>query len=194
MRTLRLVSAALIFLGFTASAHAEFGVGVFGSYHISDSYTFSGPVADKVNSKGSNSFGALVFFPILPYFSVRAGLAYESLNFESTYLGGAAAIDTKLNNTLVPVNLHFEFPITGLYAFGGVIFVTNQKTDPDTFGKAGSDTRTNIGVGYDFFDLTLLTLSGELEYMRGSKNISPDPAYDLKVNNMNLNIMARFTL
>ncbi|WP_413288551.1 outer membrane beta-barrel protein [Bdellovibrio sp. HCB337] len=193
MRMLRLVSAAMIFLGLVSSAHAELGVGVYGSYHMSDSYTFTGPNADSVKSKSSTNFGALLFFPILPYFSLRGGVAYESLNFESTFTGGGAAIDSKVNNMLIPVNLHFEFPIVGLYAFGGVIFVSNQKTDPDTAGKMGSDTRTNLGLGYDFFNFTLFTLSGELEYQKGSKNISPDPAYDMKVNNMNLNLMARFT-
>jgi len=193
MRILRVLSAALIFLGFTTAAHAEFGVGVFGSYHISDSYTFSGPQADKINSKSSSNVGALVFFPVLPFFSLRTGLVYESLNFESTYTAGAA-VNTKLSNTLIPLNLHFEFPITGLYAFGGLIFVSNTSTDPSTSGKAGSDTRTNIGIGYDLMSLTLLTLSGEVEMQRGSKNISPDANFDLKANQMNLNIMARFTL
>jgi len=193
MRTLRVLSAALIFLGFTSAAHAEFGVGVFGSYHITDSYTFSGSIADKINPKGSNNVGALVFLPIFPFFSIRTGLVYESLNFESTYTN-STAVNTKLSNTLIPVNLHFEFPITGLYAFGGVIFASNSSTDPSTSGKAGSDTRTNIGVGYDFFNLTLLTLSGEVEAQRGSKNISPDANFDLKANQLNLNIMARFTL
>jgi hypothetical protein len=194
MRTLRMLSAALVFLGFTTAAHAEFGVGVFGSYHMSDSYTFSGPLADKVNSKSSSNVGALVFLPILPYFSIRTGLVYESLNSEVLYAGGAAAVDTKLSNTLIPLNLHFEFPITGLYAFGGVIFVSNSSTEPSTMGKAGSDTRTNLGIGYDFLSLTLLTLSAEVEMQKGSKNVFPDATYDLKTNHTNLNIMARFTL
>jgi len=194
MKALRLVSAALVLLGFTASAHAEFGVGVYGTYHMTDTYTFSGPVADKIESQSSSNVGALLFIPILPYFSIRTGVGYESLNFKSKYLGGAAAVDYKLTNMLIPINLHFEFPIVGLYAFGGVVFASNTKTDPDNLGKAGSDTRTNIGVGYDFLTFTLLSVSGEVEYMTGSKNISPNPSYDAKVNNLNLNLMARFTL
>jgi len=193
MKWLRLFSASLISFAFTTVAHAELGVGVFGSYHLTDNYTFSGPAADKISAKGSSSVGALLFLPVLPYFSLRAGLAYENLKFESKYTGGASSVTTTLENRLIPVNLHFEFPITGLYAFGGVIFVDNQKTTPGT-SKAGGDTRTNLGLGYDFFSFTLLSLSAELEYMRGSKNLSPDPAYTVKANNLNLNLMARFTL
>lgn len=193
MRMLRLVSAALIFLGLTSAAHAELGIGVYGSYHISDSYSFTGANADSIKGKGGSNFGALLFLPIFPYFSIRTGLGYENVTLESSYTGGAAATEMKLSNQLIPLNLHFEFPITGLYAFGGVVFVTNKKTDPDAGGKAGNDTRTNLGLGYDFFNFTLFRLSGELEYQKGSKNISPVAGYEVKANNANFNLMARFT-
>lgn len=194
MKALHSLFAALIFLGFTASAQAELGVGVFGTYHLSDAYTFSGPFADKITAPSGTNYGALVFFPIFPYLSIRTGLAYETLKFKTHYTGGLPTTDTRLENMLIPLNLHFEFPIVGLYAFGGLVFVSNQKTTPNSGTKAQSDTRTNLGIGYDFFNFTLLTLSGELEYLRGSRTIAPNTEYELKTNQLNLNIMARFTL
>lgn len=193
MKKLRLICAMVLSLGFVSAAHAELGVGVFGTYQLSSTYTATGTGLDSVKGKGASSFGALVFFPVLPWFSLRGGVAYENAKFESTATGGAMT-DTTLNNMLIPVDLQFHFPVVGLYAFAGAVFVTNQSTSPDTNGKAGSDTRTNMGIGYDFFDLTLLTLSAEVEYQKGSKNISPVSGYDVKNDSMNLNLMARFTL
>lgn len=193
MKSLQLCFATLLILGFTAQARAEFGVGVIGSYHLSDNYSFSGTGADSVKAKSGSSFGALAFVPILPWFSLRAGVSYEDLAFEYKYTNGTTD-DGKLTNMLVPVNLQFSLPLTGLYAFGGVVFSTNQKTSPDTGSKARNDTRTNLGLGYDFFSFTLLTLSGEVEYMMGNSNISPAAGTELKTNFVNLNLMARFTL
>lgn len=185
--------AMILSLGFASAAHAELGVGVFGSYQLSSNYSMTAAGIDSVKGKGASSFGALLFFPVLPWFSLRGGVAYENSKFETT-VTGVGASDTTLNNMLIPVDLQFHFPIVGLYAFAGAVFVTNQSTSPDTNGKAGSDTRTNMGVGYDFFDLTFLTLSAEVEYQKGSKNISPVSGNDLKVDSTNLNLMARFTL
>lgn len=193
MKNLRLIFLALISFGFVSAAHAELGVGVFGSYQLSGNYTASGTGLDSVKTKGANSVGALLFIPVLPWFSLRGGLAYENMKFESNLTGGGSA-DTTLKNMLIPIDLQFHFPIVGLYAYGGVVFVSNQSTDPDTNGKAASDTRTNLGVGYDFFNFTLLTLSGEVEYQKGSKNISPAAGYDIKNDSVNLNVMLRFTL
>lgn len=192
MKRLRLICAMVLSLGFVSAAHAELGVGVFGSYPLSTNYTATGTGIDSVKGKGGNTFGALLFIPILPWFSIRGGVAYENTKFEVNSILGSS--DTTLNNMLIPVDLQFHFPVVGLYAFAGAVFVSNQKTDPDTNGKAGSDTRTNLGVGYDFFSFTLLTLSAEVEYQKGSKNISPISGNDLKTDSTNLNLMARFTL
>jgi len=193
MKKLRLICAMVLSLGFVSAAHAELGVGVFGSYQLSSTYDVTGAGVDGVKGKGANSFGALLFFPVLPWFSLRGGVAYENSKFETTVTGGATS-ETTLKNTLIPVDLQFHFPVVGLYAFAGAVFVSNQSTDPDTNGKAGSDTRTNMGVGYDFFSLPFLTFSAEVEYQKGSKNISPVSGFDLKTSSTNLNLMARFTL
>lgn len=193
MKKLRLICATILSLGFVSAAHAELGVGVFGSYQLSSNYTATGTGLDSIKGKGGSSFGALLFFPILPWFSIRGGVAYENTKFETNVTGGSSS-DTTLNNMLIPVDLQFHFPVVGLYAFAGAVFVSNQSTSPDTAGKAGSDTRTNLGVGYDLFNFTLLTLSGEVEYQKGSKNISPVSGYDVKNDSTNLTLMARFTL
>jgi hypothetical protein len=193
MKKLRLICAMVLSLGFVSAAHAELGVGVYGSYQLSGNYTATGTGLDSVKSKGASTLGALLFVPILPWFTIRGGVGYENAKFESTLTGGGTS-DTTLNNMLIPVDLQFHFPVVGLYAFAGAVFVTNQSTDPDAAGKAGSDTRTNMGVGYDFFSFTLLTLSAEVEYQKGSKNISPVSGYDMKTDSTNLTLMARFTL
>lgn len=192
MKKLRWISLVLLSLGFVNAAHAELGVGVFGAYQLSSNYAATGVGIDSVKGKGGNTVGALLFVPVLPWFSLRGGVAYENMKFETNTAGGAS--DTTLKNTLIPVDLQFHFPVVGLYAFAGAVFVSNSSTSPDTNGKAGSDTRTNFGVGYDIFSFTLLTLSAEVEYQKGSKNISPVSGYDLKYDNTSLNVMARFTL
>jgi len=186
--------AMMLSLGFASAAHAELGVGVFGSYQISGNYTYEAPgfPIDSMKSKGSSSFGALLFIPVLPWFSLRGGVAYESAKFETTTSGTPS--ETSMSNMLIPVDLQFHFPVVGLYAFAGAVFVTNQSTSPDTLGKSGSDTRTQLGVGYDLFSLTLLTVSAEVDYQKGSKNISPVSGVDVKTDSTNLNLMARFTL
>jgi outer membrane protein with beta-barrel domain len=193
MKKLRSICAMILSLGFVSAAHAELGVGVFGSYQLSGNYSVAGAGIDSVKSKGGSTFGALLFFPVLPWFSVRGGVAYENTKFETNVTGGGSS-DTTLNNMLIPIDLQFHFPVVGLYAFAGAVFVSNQSTSPDTTGKAGSDTRTNLGIGYDFFSFTLLTLSGEVEYQKGSKNISPVSGYEMKTDSTNLTLMARFTL
>lgn len=194
MRTLKIFLTSSLLLLTASAAHAEFGVGVIGSYHVKDSYTFSGAFADSATAQTSSSVGVLGFFPVFPYFSLRFGAMYEQLNMTANYTSGISSSSIRMNNLLIPLDLQFDIPATDLYVFGGVVEALNQSTSASSGAKAQNDTRINVGAGYNFISFAGLKLSAEIEDEMGSHSIAPNTDYNLKLNSWDFNLIARFTL
>jgi hypothetical protein len=181
----RAALSVLVFL-FATSSWAGFGVGVLGGLQ-KDTWSVSGAGLNSVDSsKNTTRLGALVWLPILPTLSVRTGYLIENQSTTVVTTVGSSSAD--LTNTVIPVNLQFEIPITGLYAFGGLLMVSNQSIDPSSSSKNNNDNRTNIGVGYDMLGLPLMALAAEVEYQMGN-NVNPTAGYTAKVSTLGLNLV-----
>lgn len=175
------------------SLHANAGLGVAGllSYQ-QDTWKGSGTGLDSVKSnKGTNRMGVLLWLPIFPTLTVRTGYVLETQTAEYSYTAGTKS-EVKASNHLIPINLQFDLPLVGLYAFGGVVLVTCDSASPSGTKCYNDDQRANLGLGYEFISLGPVQLNGELEYQRGTKNLSDNAAYDIKLENaLALNFLVR---
>jgi hypothetical protein len=182
-----LMMVLVLILGLQAQADLGAGVLVSGAQ---DSWDASGDILSKVKADGMTTrYGVMLWFPLIPGLGMRVGylLETEKLHSEYTIL---SPVDTTVKNSLVPINLQLGLPITDLYIFGGAIFVNNDKVEPA--GTMNSDLRLNLGAGYSVVDLGLAKLNLELEYQRGTRNLSPSPGFDVKNQSVALNIGAQF--
>jgi hypothetical protein len=187
-RTLQVILRPAIVLTTTlilsSPSWAGLGVGVLGGLQ-KDTWSVSGTGLSSVDaSKNTSRLGALLWLPILPTLSVRTGYLME--NQSTTVNSGGTTYS--YTNSVIPINLQFELPLTGLYAFGGLLMVTNQSVDPSTTSKNNNDTRTNLGVGYDMLGLPLMSLAAELEYQMGS-NVNPTAGYSSKLTAIGINLV-----
>jgi hypothetical protein len=173
------------------AAHAELGIGAIGSYHIADHYDTTTVIpGETAKPNSSYGIGALLFLPILPTLSARAGVIYDQMNIKDE----GPSFSTKVNygNFNIPLNVQFDLPVTDLYVFGGAVVAMNN-TRPSG-SPAWSDLRFNVGAGYSIITLGPAKLSLELEYQKGTKNISGTPGDSVKFSGLSGNVMARFTL
>lgn len=190
MRLIKITISSLILL-VSAQAFAGLGVGALGSYQ-QDTWTASGPnLLSAKAAKGTTRMGALLWIPIFPTLTIRTGYLIETQELETAYSSTTVIVENKLTNSVIPVNLQFDLPLVGLYIFGGALMVTNDSVTPSTSTKSESDLRINTGIGYEFISLAVVSINGELEYQQGTKNISPSPGFDLKVNALAANLIFR---
>jgi hypothetical protein len=181
---------ASLFIG--VHAHAELGVGVLGSYHLSESYSLTSDegLGETATGKGGYALGAIIFVPLLPELSVRTGLLYEHLRIDD---GVGTSVDrVTLENVALPADLQFSIPLTDLYVFGGAVIAANYNSSSGT--HMNTDVRLDAGLGYSFVTLGPLKLSGEFEYMYGITNISPNNDDKLMTRFLTFNLVGRFTL
>ncbi|MGZ5279929.1 MAG: hypothetical protein ACXWC9_08305 [Pseudobdellovibrionaceae bacterium] len=181
------VTILVLILGL--QAHADLGAGVLFS-GAQDTWDASGTNLTGVKADGMTTrYGVMVWFPLIPGLGMRVGYLLETQKLTSEY-SNLSPVDTTAKNSLVPVNLQLGLPITDLYVFGGAIFVSNDKVEPS--GTMNSDLRINLGAGYSVIDLGLAKLNLELEYQKGTRNLSSSPGFDLKNQSIALNIGAQF--
>ena len=181
------IAALLLVLGF--QAHADLGAGVLVS-GAKDTWDATGPSLNSVDADGMTTrYGVMVWFPLFPGLSMRVGYLRETEKLTAKYSNIGTA-DSTITNNLVPINLQLGLPVTDLYVFGGGVFASNDKVDPS--GTWNNDLRVNLGLGYSVVDLGPAQLNVELEYQKGTRNLSESPGFDIKNQSIALNIGAQF--
>ena len=184
--------AFAIVMALSFQAHAGLGVAGMLSYQM-DTWKGSGTGLDSVKAKsGTTRVGVMLWLPIFPTLTIRTGYILETQEAEYTYTNTTKG-ELKASNHLIPLNLQFDLPFAGLYAFGGVLLATCDSVSPSAGNKCyNDDQRANLGVGYEFVSLGPVQLNGEAEYVRGMKNLSDNSAYDIKLENaLALNFLVR---
>jgi hypothetical protein len=181
------IAALLLIFGF--QAHADFGAGVIVS-GAQDTWDASGAGVTGMKSDGMTTrYGLMAWLPLFPGLSMRLGYLRETEKVKVDY-SSIPTSNVTLTNNLVPINLQFGLPVTDLYIFGGAIFAYNDKVDPS--GTWNNDLRLNAGLGYAVVDLGPAQLNVELEYQKGTRNLSDTSGADVKNQSVALNIGAQF--
>lgn len=162
--------------------------------------TASSDLTATYESANGTRFGGLILFPLLPTLSVRTGAIYHTRKLKVSASSPVAYELEFTNKTMdIPLNLQFNFPVTSLYLFGGMILSNTQSTDCTSNNasitcssdKTPSDQLMNVGFGFNVFSLALVRLSLEAEHQIGSKDLL-DGAGELKQSSTNLGAVFAF--
>lgn len=174
---LKIIAVAFVTL-FVSSSFAGFRVGgIIGPRLNSNTGALS-----NVNFDSSNFAYHLGAIGIIDFFGVgiRTGLIYTSRDLTGSTSSSIPFVSQNFTQNLkyfdIPANVVLFLPITDLYVFGGLKFGFKASGGIPAaysgFVSSNIETETlnmlfNVGVGYDFIDLGLFTISGELEYEHG---------------------------